>query len=67
MLLPVRRTARSLAQLDLGARYHHNGRRVRYLCEGGIRDLPDGGLALDVIRSRADLITWHVGLSVKAR
>ena len=40
---------------------------MRYLREGGIRDLPDGGVALDVIRSRADPITWPVGLSVGAR
>jgi hypothetical protein len=58
---------RSLVFLDLGARYHDNGRSVRYLREGGIRDLPDGDVQLDVIRSRADLFTWHVGVSVGGR
>jgi hypothetical protein len=67
VLMPVWRSARSLVFLDLGAQYHDNGGNVRYLREGGIRDLPDGGLQLDVIRSRADLITWHVGVSVGAR
>jgi hypothetical protein len=67
VLVPVRRGARSLVFLDLGAQYRDNGRSVRYLREGGIRDLPNGGLQLDVIRSRADLITWHFGVSVGAR
>jgi hypothetical protein len=67
VLMPVWRTARSLLFVDLGAQYHDNGRNVRYLREGGIRDLPDGGLQLDVVRSRADLITWHLGVSVTAR
>jgi hypothetical protein len=67
VLVPVRRTARALVFLDIGARYHDNGRDVRYLREGGVRDLPDGGIQLDRIRSRADLITWHVGVSVGVR
>ena len=67
VLVPVWRNTRSLVFVDLGARYHDNGRDVRYLREGGIRDLPDGNLQLDVIRGRADLITWHVGVSVGAR
>jgi hypothetical protein len=67
VLMPVWRNGRSLVFVDLGAQYHDNGRNVRYLREGGIRDLPDGGLQLDVIRSRADLITWHLGVSVGAR
>jgi hypothetical protein len=67
VLMPVWRNKRSLVFVDLGAQYHDNGRNVRYLREGGIRDLPDGGLQLDVIRSRADLITWHLGVSVGGR
>jgi hypothetical protein len=66
-LVPVYRNARSLVFLDIGARYHDNGRSVRYLREGGIHDLPNGDVQLDVIRSRADLITWHLGLSVGGR
>jgi hypothetical protein len=67
VLMPVWRNARSLVFLDFGAQYHDNGRNVRYLREGGIRDLSNGELQLDVIRSRADLITWHLGVSVGAR
>ena len=67
MLVPLARNQRSLVFLDLGAQYHDNGRNVRYLREGGIHDQPDGGVEYDVIRSRADLITWHVGVSIGAR
>jgi opacity protein-like surface antigen len=67
VLVPVWHNRRSLVLMDLGARYHDNGRNVRYLSEGGIRDLPNGDVQLDVIRSRADLITWHLGVSVGAR
>jgi hypothetical protein len=40
---------------------------VRYVTEGGIRDLPNGDVQVGVVRSRADLLTWHVGLSIGAR
>jgi len=66
-LLPVSHTARSLVVIAIGARYHNNGKSVQYLREGGIRDLPNGAIQLDPIRSRADLITWHVGVSIGAR
>lgn len=66
ILIPVSRRQRSLVFLDLGARFHNNG-RVRYLREGGITDLPDGDVALDVIHSRANLWTYHVGVSVGGR
>ena len=67
ILVPVHRSAKSLVMIDVGARYHDNGRNVRYLREGGIRDLPNGQIELDVIRSRADLVTWHVGVSIGGR
>jgi hypothetical protein len=67
VLVPVWRGPRSLVFLDAGARYHDNGRNVRYLREGGIRDLPNGEIQLDVIRSRADLVTWHLGVSIGGR
>jgi hypothetical protein len=67
VLVPVYRNARSLVFLDLGARYHDNGRNVRYLRKGGIRDLPGGDVELDVIESRADLVTWHIGVSIGGR
>ena len=67
VLVPVARNARTLFMIDLGARVHDNGRNVRYLREGGIRDLPGGRIELDVIESRANLITYHIGISVGAR
>ena len=67
VLIPVRHNERSLMFIDIGARYHNNGTSVQYLREGGIRDLPGGAIAVDPIRSRADMITWHVGVSIGAR
>jgi opacity protein-like surface antigen len=52
--------------LDLGARYHNNG-RVEYLRRGDITDLPDGSIVLNPQQSRADLVTFHVGASVGIR
>lgn len=49
--------------LDLGASYQRNGFR-EYLTEGGITDLPDGSIRLDVKRSRADLMLWRLGVTV---
>jgi hypothetical protein len=51
----------------VGAQYRDSGRNARYLREGGIRDLPGGGVALEVVRSRADVVTGHVGVSVGGR
>lgn len=48
--------------MDLGARYHRNG-RVEYLREGDITDLPDGSIALDPQRSRADMLTFRIGVT----
>lgn len=67
VLVPMRSSARTRVSLDLGARYHDNGRNVRYLREGGIRDMPNGDIMLDVIQSRADLITYHLGVSIGVR
>ncbi len=66
LLIPVARNARSLVFLDLGARYHRNG-RVTYLREGGITDLPGGGVQYDKIRSEGDLWTFQIGVSVGGR
>jgi opacity protein-like surface antigen len=49
--------------LDLGIRYHRNG-TVRYLREGGIQNLPDGTISFVPIRSRADLLSFVVGVSI---
>jgi opacity protein-like surface antigen len=66
LLLPVSRNQRQIAFIDLGARFHRNG-RVRYLRKGGIVDLPNGGSRFDVIESPADLWTFHIGLTLGAR
>lgn len=67
ILIPVSYKARSLVFIDIGARYHNNGKSVQYLREGGIQDLPGGAIQLAPIRSRADLVTWHVGVSIGVR
>ena len=67
VLVPVNTGARTQVFLDFGARYHDNGRNVRYLREGGIHDVPNGDVRLDVIHSRADLITYHLGVSIGVR
>jgi opacity protein-like surface antigen len=64
ILIPVSHKERSLVFIDIGARYHNSGKSVQYLREGGIQDLPDGAIQVNPIRSRADLVTWHVGLSI---
>ena len=52
--------------VDFGARYHRIG-EVEYLREGDITDRPDGTIQLDPQRSRADMLTIHVGVSVGLR
>ena len=52
--------------IDLGMRYHGNG-QVRYLREGGIEDLPGGGVRLHPILSEANLITYRLGVSYAFR
>ncbi len=52
--------------IDLGAMYHRNG-QVKYLREGGITDLPGGGIILNPIQSDANLLTYRLGFSVSFR
>jgi hypothetical protein len=66
VLVPLSQGKRTLVFLDLGARFHNNG-RVRYLREGGITDLPNGDIALSVIESNANLWTYHIGVSIGGR
>jgi hypothetical protein len=66
VLVPVGRGARTLFFLDVGARFHNNG-RARYLREGGIEDLPNGDIRLHPIDSNANLWTYHVGISIGGR
>lgn len=64
--LHLARTDGATIGLDLGASYQRNGFR-EYLTEGGITDLPDGSIRLDVKRSRADLLLWRLGVTVGFR
>jgi opacity protein-like surface antigen len=54
---------RAEVALDFGLRYHRNG-TVRYLREGGIQNLPDGSISFSLTQSRADLLSFVVGVSV---
>jgi hypothetical protein len=56
----------ALIGLDLGARFIRNG-VTRYLREGGITDLPDGGYTVSPIESRTNLVVYHAGVSVGLR
>jgi hypothetical protein len=49
--------------LDLGATFHRNG-EATYLRKGSIRDLPDGGIEINPIRSEANFITYRIGVSI---
>ena len=51
--------------LDLGVRYHGNG-RVEYLREGDITDNPDGSLTITPTRSEANLVSFQLGVTVGA-
>jgi hypothetical protein len=63
-LVPLGTSSR--AYLDVGARLLRNG-SVRYLREGDILDNPGGPPTMNVQRSRADLVTYFVGVSVPLR
>ena len=52
--------------IDLSARYHRNG-TVSYLREGDIHDNPDGTISFTPLRTRADLVTLQLGVSVGIR
>lgn len=49
--------------LDFGVERHDNG-IANYLTSGDIVDNPDGSITLYPNRSEADLIAFHVGVSV---
>jgi hypothetical protein len=50
--------------IDLGARYHGNG-KARYLRKGDIKDQPDGSVVLDPQESETNLWTVLLGVSVE--
>lgn len=62
LYIPVRGGPQPIS-LDLGARYHRNG-QVSYLKEGSIIDNPDGTISFDPIHSEADVLTFHLGVSI---
>jgi len=62
LYIPLRIGSTTLA-IDLGARYLLNG-EVEYLREGDIEDHPDGSITLHPTRSEANLLVWHIGVSV---
>ncbi len=50
--------------VDLGARYQHDG-EVSYLTKGaGITDNPDGTITLHPVKTGANFVLWHLGVSV---
>jgi hypothetical protein len=55
--------SRSVVSLDIGARYHNNG-TPEYLRKGDIQDNPDGSVTLTPVKSRADFVSYHLGVSV---
>lgn len=60
--IPLRRGLRPIS-LDIGARYHANG-RARYLREGSIQDNPDNSITISPIESETVLLSWHLGIAV---
>ena len=57
------RRGRTPIDLNLGVRYHENG-RVKYLTEGDIVDNPDGSVTIYPILSEANLMSYHFGVSI---
>lgn len=60
--IPVSRGSVPVA-IDLSLRYHQNG-RASYLVEGSIQDHDDGSISFDPVRTRANMLTFQVGVSV---
>lgn len=52
--------------IDLGARFRRNS-DVQYLREGDIEDLPGGNIRISPVRSDADFVVYHLGISVGLR
>ena len=66
VVIPFQTASRTEWGIDFGAMYHGNG-QVRYLREGGIVDLPNGGIILNPIQSDANLLTYRLGFTVSFR
>lgn len=56
--LPVHRST----SVDIGMGYESHGERD-YLIKGGLTDQPDGSLAFDIKRSKAELYAFRIGIS----
>jgi len=52
--------------LDLGARYNWNGKEVEYLTPGDITEDAFGNIVLSPRRTRADLLTIVIGITITA-
>lgn len=52
------------ATIDLGARYNWNGKEVEYLTPGDITEDVGGNIVLNPRRSRADLLTIFIGITM---
>lgn len=63
LLIPFNPASRAPISLDLGVRYLRNG-RVEYLRKGDIVINPGSQPTFNVQRSRADMVTFHVGVTV---
>ena len=62
LYIPVR-AGRQPVSIDIGARYHGNG-RARYLREGSIQDDGAGGVYYTPIESNTNLVTYQIGVTV---
>ncbi len=52
--------------LDVGVGYVRHG-LTEYLREGGLRETPGGGIEIEAIRSRTDLLAFHLGVVIGLR
>lgn len=66
VLIPIAQNTRNPVSIDLGVRYLRNG-SVEYLRKGDIIINPGNPPSFNIQRSRADLLTYHVGVSVAIR
>jgi hypothetical protein len=53
------------ALVDLGVRYTWNGKEVKYLTRGDIAEGPSGEIILSPRRTRADLLTVVLGVTIR--
>ena len=65
LLIPLR-AGRQRMMIDLGVRYHGNG-RGEYLDRQRILDLQNGSTTVPAIRSETNLLTWHIGVAFGIR